>query len=58
MTLRFSLLSEEPEIGLVHAVADWSRRRAGESGTVTERLIITLAHGEAGWGLAGIRAIR
>ncbi len=58
VTFRFSLLNEEPETGLVHAVADWTRRRSGESRAVPERLIITLAHGEAGWGLTGIRAIR
>ena len=58
VSFRFSLLNEEPETGLVHAVADWTRRRPGESGTTSERLIITLAHGEAGWGLTGIRAIR
>ncbi len=58
VAFRFSLLNEEPETGLVHAVADWNRRRSGESGTATERLIITLARGEAGWGLTGIRAIR
>lgn len=58
VAFRFSLLNEEPETGLVHAVADWTRRRSGESGAAPERLIITLAHGEAGWGLTGIRAIR
>lgn len=58
VSFHFSLLNEEPETGLVHAVADWARRRSGESGTMSERLIITLAHGEAGWGLTGIRAIR
>jgi len=58
VSFRFSLLNEEPETGLVHAVADWTRRRSGENGTTSERLIITLAHGEAGWGLTGIRAIR
>ena len=55
---RCTLLSEEPEAGLVHAVAEWSRRRAGEEGATVERLIITLARGETGWGLAGIRTIR
>lgn len=58
VSFRFSLLNEEPETGLVHAVADWTRRRPSESGAAPERLIITLAHGEAGWGLTGIRAIR
>ena len=58
VTFRFSLLNEELETGLVHAVADWTRRRSGESGTAPERLIITLARGEAGWGLTGVRAIR
>ena len=58
VAFRVSLLNEEPETGLVHAVADWTRRRSGESGATPERLIITLARGEAGWGLTGIRAIR
>lgn len=58
VSFRVSLLNEEPQAGLVHAVADWTRRRSGETGAVPERLIITLARGEAGWGLTGIRAIR
>ncbi len=58
VSFRYSLLNEELETGLVHAVADWTRRRSGESGAAPERLIITLARGEAGWGLTGVRAIR
>ncbi|MHB8080319.1 MAG: nuclear transport factor 2-like protein [Candidatus Krumholzibacteriia bacterium] len=58
VSFRVSLLNDEAQTGLVHAVADWTRRRSGESGAVPERLVITLARGEAGWGLTGIRAIR
>ncbi len=55
---RFSLLREDPEAGLVHAVADWSYRRSDSDDAQSERLFFTLKQGDSKWGLTAIRAIR
>jgi hypothetical protein len=54
----FRRIRKEAGGGLVHAVADWSYRRAGGETPVQDRLFFTLTQGRSGWGLSEIRAVR
>lgn len=54
----FRRIRKEAGGGLVHAVADWSYRRAGGDAPVQDRLFFTLTQGRSGWGLSEIRAVR
>lgn len=56
---RFTLLQDnEGDGGPVHALADWSYRRAADGDPVAERLVFSLSHGARGWALVSIRAMR
>jgi hypothetical protein len=57
-TFSFRRIQQEAEGGVVHAVADWSYRRAGADMLVQDRLFFTLTEGRSGWGLSEIRAVR
>jgi hypothetical protein len=57
-TFSFRRIQQEAEGGVVHAVADWSYRRAGADVLVQDRLFFTLTEGRSGWGLSEIRAVR
>jgi hypothetical protein len=57
-TFSFRRIQQEAEGGVVHAVADWSYRRAGADVLVQDRLFFTLTEGRSSWGLSEIRAVR